>query len=77
MVMQGALSQIAIGLAIGIPAALIAGHFMASQLYQVRGYDPLALCGAVAVLALCAAVAGFIPARRAASTEPMHALRTE
>jgi macrolide transport system ATP-binding/permease protein len=77
MVMQGALTQIAIGLAIGIPAALITGHFMASQLYQVRGYDPLALCGAVAVLAVCAAFAGFLPARRAASTEPMQALRIE
>ena len=77
MVMQGALAQVAIGLAIGIPAALIAGHFMASQLYQVRGYDPLALCGAVVILGVCAVAAGFIPARRAASTEPMHALRIE
>jgi predicted permease len=77
MVMRGALAQIAIGLAIGIPAALIAGHFMASQLYEVSGYDPLALAGAVVVLAACAAVAGFIPARRAASIEPMRALRIE
>jgi ABC-type antimicrobial peptide transport system permease subunit len=77
MVMHGAMTQIAIGLAIGVPAALIAGHFMASQLYQVRGYDPLALFGAVVLLTICAAVAGFIPALRAASTEPMHALRIE
>jgi ABC-type antimicrobial peptide transport system permease subunit len=50
---------------------------MATQLYGVRTYDPLTLAGAVLVLAAFAAIAGFIPARRAASIEPMHALRTE
>ena len=77
MVMRGALWQIAAGLALGIPAALLAGRFMASQLYEVSGYDPLALIGATVVLGLCAGGAGFIPARRAASIEPMQALRTE
>jgi ABC-type antimicrobial peptide transport system permease subunit len=77
MVMRGALWQILVGLALGIPAALFAGHLMASQLYGVASYDPLALAGAVFVLALCAALAGFLPARRAASIEPMQALRTE
>jgi macrolide transport system ATP-binding/permease protein len=77
MVMRGALWQIVIGLALGIPAALVAGHFMASQLYEVKGYDPLAFAGATLVLGICAAVAGFIPARRAASIEPMKALRIE
>jgi len=77
MVLRGALWQILIGLALGIPAALFAGHLMAGLLYGVGGYDPLALSGAVLVLALCAAVAGFIPARRAASIEPMQALRIE
>jgi ABC-type antimicrobial peptide transport system permease subunit len=77
MVMRGALAQILIGLALGIPAALLTGHLIASQLYEVRGYDPLALAGATVVLGLCAAVAGYLPARRAASIEPMEALRTE
>ena len=77
LVMRGALWQIAIGLALGIPAALVAGHFMASQLYQVGGRDPWALAGATLLLGLCAAVAGFIPAQRAASIEPMQALRIE
>jgi len=77
LVLRGALWQILMGLALGIPAALYAGHLMASMLYGVGGYDPLALAGATAVLALCATVAGFIPARRAASIEPMQALRTE
>ena len=77
MIMRGAMWQILLGLALGIPAALLAGHYMASQLYQMSAYDPWALGGATLVLAICAAVAGFIPARRAASVEPMKALRIE
>ncbi len=77
MVLRSALVQIALGLTLGIPAALLAGHLMKSQLYGVGAYDPLALFVAIAILALCAAIAGFIPARRAASIEPMQALRTE
>ena len=50
---------------------------MADQLYSVRSYDPVSLAIAVVVLALAAALAGFIPARRAASIEPMEALRIE
>jgi len=77
LVLRGALWQILIGLGLGIPAALWAGHLMASQLYGVGSYDPLALVGASLALATCAITAGFIPARRAASIEPMQALRTE
>jgi ABC-type antimicrobial peptide transport system permease subunit len=77
MVMRGASWQVGLGLAIGIPAALLGAHFMASQLYGVKTYDPLTLAGAILVLAVFAAIAGFIPARRAASIEPMNALRTE
>jgi predicted permease len=77
MVLRTAIWQILFGLAIGIPAAILAGHLMASQLYGVGEYDPAALSGAALMLALCAALAGFIPARRAASIEPMQALRTE
>jgi len=77
MVLRGALWQILLGLALGIPAALVAGHWMKSLLYGVGSYDPLALGGATLVLGLCAAAAGFIPARRAASIEPMKALRID
>ena len=77
MVLRGALWQIGIGLALGIPAALLAGHLLANQLYGVGGYDPLALAGAAIALGLCASLAGFIPARRAATIEPMQALRIE
>jgi predicted permease len=77
LVLRGASWQVGLGLAIGIPAALLGGHLMATQLYAVKTYDPLTLAGAVLVLAAFAAIAGFIPARRAASIEPMNALRTE
>ncbi len=76
-VLRGALLQVAFGLVIGIPAALFAGHLMKSQLYGVGSYDPWAFAGAALALALCAALASLIPARRAASIEPMQALRTE
>jgi predicted permease len=77
MVLRGALWQILIGLALGIPAALYAGYLMKSVLYGVGSYDPVALIVAPTVLLVCAAIAGFIPARRAATIDPMRALRTE
>ena len=77
MVFRSAFVQVVLGLALGIPAALLAGHLMASELYGVGAYDALSLTGATLVLAACAAVAVFIPARRAASIEPMRALRIE
>jgi predicted permease len=77
MVMRGVLWQVLIGLALGIPAALYAGYLMKSLLYGVGSYDWMALAGAPFMLVLCATAAGFIPARRAASIEPMQALRTE
>jgi predicted permease len=77
MVLRGALWQFLFGVALGIPAALYAGHLITSLLYEVKGSDPVAYLGATLALAICAAVAGFVPARRAASIEPMRALRSE
>ena len=77
LILRRALTQTLIGLAIGVPAALIAGRTLQSQLFGVKGHDTLTLLTACAVLAISALIAGGIPARRAASTEPMIALRTE
>src|SRR5215469_2190161 len=77
MVLRGAFLQVALGLVIGIPLAIMAGHFMASKLFHVRSYDPFVLGTSIIALGICAAIASILPARRAASTEPMKALRTE
>jgi macrolide transport system ATP-binding/permease protein len=77
MVLRGAVTQVVTGLALGIPASLYAGHLMTSFLFQVKGFDPAALAGAAAVLGICAGIAAFVPALRAASIDPMRALRTE
>ncbi|WP_446742704.1 ADOP family duplicated permease [Silvibacterium acidisoli] len=77
MMLRGALWQLLLGLAMGIPAALIASHFMARLLYEVNTYDPLAFAGAILLLAFCVSVAAFLPARRAASIDPIRALRTD
>jgi predicted permease len=77
LVLRGAFLQILIGLLIGIPAAIGCAHLIAAQLYQVKGWDPLVLAASVVTLSLCALVASIIPAQRAASIDPVKALRTE
>jgi putative ABC transport system permease protein len=75
MVLRGAFSQIGIGLAIGIPAAIGAGKLMTHQLFGVKPWDPIMLALAALMLSLAALLASAIPARRAAGVEPMVALR--
>jgi predicted permease len=77
MVLRGALVQLGLGLAVGIPVALAGGRLLANQLYGVKSHDPVILGLVTVLLAACALLAGFIPARRAASIDPMQALRTE
>jgi ABC-type antimicrobial peptide transport system permease subunit len=64
-------------LAIGIPVALLCVRFVKAQLYEVAGADASVMAGAIVSLTAAACVAGIIPARRAASIDPMQALRTE
>jgi predicted permease len=77
LVMRRALLLVAVGLAVGIPVALAGGYWIRAQLYDVTAHDPATFILAVLVLAAFAALAGFIPARRASSIEPMRALRIE
>jgi predicted permease len=77
LVLRGAFLQVLIGLLIGIPASIGCSLLIAAQLYQVRGWDPLVLGGSVMALAVCALFASIIPAQRAASIDPVKALRTE
>ena len=76
-VLTRALTHCGIGLVIGIPLAYAAGRVMAQHLYNVGSFDvPVALL-TLLLLALAAAIAALVPARRAASIEPMVALRSE
>ena len=75
MVLRGAFSQIGIGLALGIPAAIGAGKLMNDQLFGVKPWDPIMLASAALMLGLATLLASVIPARRAAGVEPMVALR--
>jgi ABC-type antimicrobial peptide transport system permease subunit len=77
MVMAKAFAQVGLGLCIGVPLALLAGRALAHQLYEVSRLDPYVTGGAVLVLCLSAVIAALVPARRAASIEPVEALRNE
>ena len=77
MVLRGAMIQTALGLAIGIPVALLSVRFVKAQLYEITNADGSVLLGAIVTLAVAACIAGIIPARRAASIDPVLALRSE
>ena len=68
---------LAIGAAAGCLLALSAGRAAASLLFRVTPYDPAALAGAVAAMAIVAVLASYVPARRATRIEPVDTLRME
>jgi ABC-type antimicrobial peptide transport system permease subunit len=77
MVMRETLVLVAAGLAIGIPAALAASKYVSTQLFGVKTTDFASAAAALVILALVAAGAGFLPARRASAIDPIQALRYE
>jgi predicted permease len=77
LILRGAFLRVAIGLVIGLPLAIGAGRLIASELYGVSSWDPIALIVAAGSLAIAAFFAAIIPAIRAASISPMTALRSE
>jgi len=76
-VLRGPLLQTVIGLAIGLPLALLAGRALSAQLYEIGQADPIVLGGATVVLLVSAILAAILPARRAAGVDPTKALRAE
>jgi len=68
---------VAAGVVVGIPLSLASGQVLGSYLYGLKSTDPLSLAAVIAVLGTVAAVAGFIPARRATKVNPTVALRYE
>jgi predicted permease len=77
MVMRESLLVVMIGVVLGIPVALSIGHLISSQLYGLSPRDPLTLAAAALLLLAASVIASYLPARRAAETDPMVALRYE
>jgi predicted permease len=77
MVMKEVLVLLAIGLAVGLPAAMALGRYVSSQLYGILPHDPWMAGATTVTLALVSAAAGLIPARRASRIDPLLALRYE
>jgi ABC-type antimicrobial peptide transport system permease subunit len=77
LVLREALLLVAIGLVVGVLASLALTKTAASLLYELKPNDPLTIALATLLLAMVAAIAGFLPARRASRVDPMVALREE
>jgi predicted permease len=71
------LRLVLVGGAIGVLASLVASRFLATLLYGVGTFDPVALIGAPLVLGIAAWLAAYLPARRASRADPLAALRTD
>jgi predicted permease len=77
MVLRETLLLTICGLAIGIPGAALASRLIASQLFGLKPWDPFTFSAACLTMAVVMLTASYIPARRAASVDPMRVLRTE
>lgn len=77
MILRDSLYLVAAGLLVGLPLAWFASKLMASMLYNLSTHDPVSFVAAGVGMLIVSIGAALIPARRAASVEPMQALRTE
>jgi predicted permease len=77
LVMREVLLLLAIGVAIALPVAAVLTESVRSQLYGIQPFDPASMLGAALAIAMVAALAGYLPARRATRVDPMRALRYE
>jgi ABC-type antimicrobial peptide transport system permease subunit len=77
MILLEALGLLAAGLVPGTIALVIAARFVDKMLYGVSAFDPIRLAAITTLLAFVAIVAGLLPALRAASIDPIQALRAE
>ena len=77
MIMREVLWLAGISIAFAVPAAILLGRYLGSQLYGVSHTDPLTMIAVVILVSLVALIAAAIPARRAAGVNPTKALRYE
>jgi len=77
LLVTGALAPVTIGLAVGLPSALVASRLAQGILFGIAPSDPMTFATVSALLLLTATMAAAIPARRASGTDPMVALREE
>ena len=77
MILHETLLLVACGLVFGVPAAVLASRLIASQLFGLKSSDPVTLLAACVLMAAVTMMASYLPARRAASVDPMQALRSE
>ncbi len=77
MVLRQVGTMTLIGAVIGVAGAIALGRAAQSMLYEIKGWDPAVMVLAAVTLSIVALGAGYIPARRASRTDPMHALRYE
>lgn len=77
MVLRESLTLLAVGLPIGVAAALIGTRFIASMLFELAPNDPATIAGTVLLLGVVALAAAYLPARRATRVDPLNALRTD
>lgn len=77
LVLRHVLLMVALGLGVGIPMIWMGARYLESLLFGVKPLDPLTMGLAVMTLLLVAAIAGYLPARRASRVDPVEALRYE
>src|SRR5262245_24887115 len=77
LVMRESMALVAVGVAIGFACAIAASRLVASLLFGLTPNDPLAMAGAMTVMLVVSAFAGYLPARRASKVDPMVALRCD
>jgi putative ABC transport system permease protein len=77
LIVGGAMSLVAMGIIIGVPAALMLTRLMSSLVSGVASTDPITYVGVVVILTVSAAIASYLPARRATRVDPLIALRYE